>query len=147
MLLIEKVLLLKNSTIFKDINENDLVDLAAILEEVSFAEGQVIFHKDDPGDCMYYICKGKVNIHDGRHLFAVLGENDIVGELSILDSQVRSATATAAADCLMLKLEQEPFYDILMTSAEVLKGILRTLSKRIRVLNEKNVALSGANIQ
>lgn len=147
MLLIEKVLLLKNSSIFDNTPENELVELAGILEEVYLGEGQVLFEKNDPGTCMYFIVQGKINIHDGDHLLATLGENDIVGELSILDAEPRSATATCSEPCILLKLEQEPFYDIMMISVEVLKGILNTLCKRIRLLNDKTVSLSKKSIR
>src|SRR3954469_9392119 len=138
MLLIEKVLVLKSSEIFQNTVESDLIELAAILEEVYLEEGRLIFSKGDIGTSMYFIYSGSINIHDGEHVLAVLGESEVVGELSILDSETRSASATTSNDCVLLKLDQEPFYEIMMNNADVLKGILKTLCKRLRAINKKN---------
>ncbi len=145
MLLIEKVLILKSSSIFQDTSENELVELASMLEEEFFEPGVTIFSKGDMGNCMYFIHKGKIRIHDGDHTLAVLDENEIVGELSILDSESRSASATTLEECILLKLHQESFYEIIMSNTTVLKGILKTLSKRLRASNIKNVAGGSAN--
>ena len=141
MLLIEKVLILKSSSIFQDTAENELVDLAEVLKEEYYDPGVTIFSKGESGSCMYFIYKGKMRIHDGEHILAVLEEQDIVGELSILDAESRSASATTMEECILLKLEQEPFYEIMMNNVDVLKGILKTLSKRLRASNVKSAAV------
>lgn len=143
MLLIEKVLLLKSTPIFRETPEPDLIDTATIAEEVQVDAGSVIFRKGELGKCMYIIQSGKVHIHDGDHILAVLEENDIFGELSLLDEETRSASATCSEDCLLLKLDQEAFYEILANNINVLKGILKTLSKRLRSLDEKNTLLNA----
>ena len=61
-----------------------------------------------------------------------MAENEIFGELSLLDSESRSASATTVTDCTLLKIEQEPFYDVVATNTDILKGIMRTLCKRLR---------------
>ncbi len=140
MLLIEKVLILHSSEIFRNTAETELIELAGILEEVYFEAGKTLFKKGDIGNCMYFIHKGKIRIHHGDHTLAVLGDNEIVGELSVLDTEARSASATTMEECILLKLQQEPFYEIMMINTEITKGILKTLCKRLRVLNEKSVA-------
>lgn len=145
MLLIEKVLILKSSEIFQNTAETELVELAGVLEEIYLEANTVLFSKGDPGNCMYFIFNGTIKIHDGEHALAVLGENEIVGELSVLDSESRSASATTLEDCLLLKLEQEAFYEILMANSDILKGILKTLCKRLRVINKKSITMASAN--
>jgi CRP/FNR family transcriptional regulator, cyclic AMP receptor protein len=132
MLLIEKILLLKNSDIFKRCSEVDLIDIASICLENHVDKGVTLFNKGETGNCMYFIYSGQVSIHDGEHQIAMLAENEIFGELSLLDSESRSASATTLSDCILLKIEQEPFYDVIATSTEILKGIMRTLCKRLR---------------
>jgi CRP/FNR family transcriptional regulator, cyclic AMP receptor protein len=132
MIIIEKVLLLKNSEIFQHCKEADLIEIAAICTESSFDKEVTIFEKGDYGNCMYFIHTGTVSIHDGGHQLAVLSDNEIFGELSLLDSETRSASATTLSDCVLLKIEQEDFYDLLATNTDVLKGIMRTLCRRLR---------------
>lgn len=139
MLLIEKVLTLHSSKIFNETPEADLVELAGALEEIRLEAGTQIFAKGDMGDSMYFIYKGRVKVHDGDFTFAELRENEILGELSILDAEPRSASATTLEDTIFLKLEQEPFYEIMISNAQVLKGILKTLCKRLRQMDIKLV--------
>ncbi|HWJ92745.1 MAG TPA: cyclic nucleotide-binding domain-containing protein [Flavisolibacter sp.] len=138
MLLIEKVIILKSSSIFQDTSEKELLELADRLEEEFFEPHVTLFSKGDVGDCMYFIYKGRIRIHDGEHTLAELDDNEIVGELSVLDAETRSASATTMEDCILLKLEQEAFYEIIMSNATVLKGILKTLCKRLRATNLRN---------
>lgn len=140
MLLIEKVLILKSSDIFHNTPEQELVGLAGILEEMYLEPEANLFSKGDKGNCMYFIYKGRVRIHDGNYTLAVLEENDIVGELSVLDAESRSASATTLDETILLKLEQEPFYEIMMNNVEVLKGILNTLCRRLRIMDDKSVS-------
>jgi CRP/FNR family transcriptional regulator, cyclic AMP receptor protein len=141
MLIIEKVLLLKNSAIFQNCKETDLIEIASICSEQQFEKGTVIFEKDDSGNCVYFIYKGKVSIHDGAHELAVLSENELFGELSLLDSEARSASTTTLTDCILLKIEQEDFYDVVATNTDILKGIMKTLCKRLREQDKINVEL------
>jgi CRP-like cAMP-binding protein len=148
MLLIEKVLTLHSSEIFHDTPETDLVELAGALKEIHLEANTQLFAKGDQGDSMYFIYKGKVRIHDADHTFATLEENEILGELSILDAEPRSASATTLEETILLKLDQEPFYEIMISNAEVLKGILKTLCRRLRQMDikmvEKETTSAGA---
>ncbi|MEO9020638.1 MAG: cyclic nucleotide-binding domain-containing protein [Ginsengibacter sp.] len=134
----QKTLLLKKTGIFANTSVEDLKDIADILEEVSLQPGSTIFNKGDIGDCLYIIKKGSVRIHDGAYTLALLKNNEVFGELSLLDAEKRSASASAIEDTILLKLDQIPFYKILSKDKEVLKGILQMLCRRIRVLDEKS---------
>ncbi|GAA4424043.1 cyclic nucleotide-binding domain-containing protein [Pontibacter saemangeumensis] len=146
MLLIEKVLILRSSDIFQNTPEQELVGLAGILEEMYLEPEENLFSKGDKGTCMYFIYKGQVRIHDGNYTLAVLEDNDIVGELSVLDSESRSASATTIDETILLKLEQEPFYEIMMNNVEVLKGILNTLCRRLRIMDDKSVSFHNKTL-
>lgn len=134
----EKVSLLKETDIFKNTPEMDLKDIVNILEEIPLKAGASIFKKGDVGDCMYIVQQGSVRIHDGGYTFAVLNGKEVFGELSLLDSETRSASATCNEDSVLLKLDQLPFYKLLSKDLEVLKGILQMLCRRIRWLDEKS---------
>jgi CRP-like cAMP-binding protein len=144
MLIIEKVLLLKNSTIFQNCKEADLVEIASICHEIHVDKNTNLFKKGDQGNCVYFIYQGNVSIHDGQHQLAELSENEIFGELSLLDSEARSASATTLSDCVLLKIEQEDFYDVVATNTDILKGIMKTLCKRLREQDRINVELKSS---
>lgn len=142
MLLVEKVLLLKSTDIFSGTEEQELIDIAHIMEDIELEEGVVIFDKGEVGKSMYLIYKGLVRVHDGDHEFAKLGESEIFGELSVLDAEPRSASVTTLSECGFLKLDQEPLFEVLRSNPKILTGILHTLCRRLRVTDEKNVAYS-----
>lgn len=139
LLLIEKVLLLKSLSLFEETPEKILAELAEILEEEEFPKNKNIFLAGEEGRCMYIIFKGEVKIHKEEHTFAVLKENDFFGELAMLNTEARSASATALTDALLLKIDQEPFYELMESRIEVAKGIIKTLCTRLKAMNEKSV--------
>jgi CRP-like cAMP-binding protein len=66
-----------------------------------------------------------------------LQQGDFFGELSLLDTEKRSATVTANSDCSLFRIDQEPFYDLIESRPEVVKGVIKILCKRIRAINQK----------
>lgn len=134
----QRVSLLQKTEIFKNTPKEDLQSIAAILKEVRLKPGDTIFSKGEVGDCMYIIEKGSVRIHDGAYTFAILKEKEVFGELSLLDAETRSASATCDQAGVLLKLDQQAFYKILSKDQEILKGILKMLCRRIRALDEKS---------
>lgn len=139
LLLIEKVLLLKSLNLFEATPETVLTEVAEILEEIEIEKGTKIFKVDDIANCMYIIYKGDIRIDKDGHTLAILKENDIFGELSLLDTDTRSANATADTDVFLLRMDQQPFYELMENRIEVARGIIKTLCRRIRVQNEKSV--------
>lgn len=137
LLLIEKVLLLKSLSIFSETPETILAELAPLMQEEEIEQGEIVFNEGETGDCMYIIYSGQIQIHKGKTVLAVLGEKEVFGELSLLDAETRSASATAATDCFLFKIDQEPFYELIESRPEVAMGFIKILCKRLRKLNEK----------
>jgi CRP/FNR family cyclic AMP-dependent transcriptional regulator len=147
LLLIERVLLLKSLSIFSDTPETILAEIAHLLEEQEVEEGTRIVTEGEIGSCMYIIFRGTVKVHKGRQLLAVLEEKDFFGELSLLDTEKRSATVTAISDCILFRIDQEPFYDVMESCPEVAKGIIQILCKRLRAANHKLSELTKQSFQ
>jgi len=138
LLLIEKVLLLKSLNLFKDTPENVLADLAPLMKEIQYEQGTEIFKEGEIGDSMYIIQQGNIKIHKGNTTLAILKEKEVFGELSLLDADTRSASATADTDCILYKIDQEPFYELMDERPEVAKGFIKILCQRLRTMNEKS---------
>jgi CRP/FNR family cyclic AMP-dependent transcriptional regulator len=139
LLMIEKVLLLKSLSIFSQTPETILTEVAEILEEVEYEKGTNVFKVGDIASSMYIIYKGEIKIHKEGHTLATMHENNFFGELSLLDTDTRSANATANTDVFLLKMNQEPFYELMENRIEVVRGIIKTLCQRLRVQNEKSI--------
>jgi CRP/FNR family cyclic AMP-dependent transcriptional regulator len=123
LLLIEKVLLLKSLSLFEETPETVLAEVAEILQEVEVKKGETIFHAGDIANDMYIIFKGEVRIHKDSHTLVTFKDNDFFGELSLLDTDTRSASATATEESLLLKIDQQPFYDLMENRIEVARAL------------------------
>ena len=129
---IEKVLFLKRVPLFSHVPTKDLVRVAGIAEEVVHGPESRIITEGESGSAMFIIVDGEVLIHRGDQRIATLRSQDCFGEMSILDQEPRSASATALTDCLLLKVDQDHFRDILAQNLGVALAIIRTLTHRLR---------------
>ncbi|WP_165372184.1 cyclic nucleotide-binding domain-containing protein [Emticicia agri] len=139
---LERVIVLKNTQLFSETPENVLTSIVPIMNEVTYHEGQEIFQKGAIGNCMYVIYSGEIGIVDHDVVFATFGKGDIFGELALLDSEPRSATALVKSDALLFRIDQDDFYDLMEERDELLRSVLRILCQRIRAQNDKLRRLS-----
>src|SRR3989442_1733682 len=89
------------SHVFADLLERHKIREHPEIKQQTFASGETIFRKGDPGDSLYVILNGQVKIvlpseGEDEALLGVLEAGDFFGELSLIDGQVRSASAVAA---------------------------------------------------
>jgi CRP-like cAMP-binding protein len=129
---VEKVLALKRVDVFAGTPDETLAAVAGLLEELPLSAGQAVFEKGDMGDCLYLIVDGEVRVHDGEHTLNHLAEGDVFGEMALLDAEPRMASVTAVEQTLLLRLAQEPFFELMEDRPEVARGLIRVLSQRLR---------------
>lgn len=134
---VEKVLFLKSVPLFREIPGEDLAQIASIADEVEYKGGELVFKEGDIGEAMYLILDGKVRVHRGEKLLVELGEKECFGEMSILDSEPRSASVTALSELDLLKIQREDFYEILAQKSEIAHGIIKVLTHRLREANKR----------
>jgi hypothetical protein len=129
---IEKVIALKKVSIFAETPDETLAAVAALLEEISASAGETVVEKGDLGTCLYIVVEGEFRVHDGDYTLNQLREGDVFGEMAIFDAEPRSAWVTATADARLLRLDQEPVYELMEDRSEVARGVIQVLSRRLR---------------
>jgi hypothetical protein len=134
---VEKILFLKSAPVFARLSGEDLAPLARIAELDSFSPGQKVFAEGELGDALFVIVRGKVEIQRGGHAVATLGPGEAFGEMAVLDEVPRSATATAAEETELLRIDSEEFYEILHEQVEIAEGVIRMLTHRLREANAR----------
>ena len=140
-------------TVFGDTVETLLFehidDLRAYGSPRRYAKGDAVFHEGDSGQSVYILTEGAVELVAQGRLLTRIGEYEIFGEMALLDGDVRSATARCARDCEMLEVPREAFERLCVENFDVVRVLLQTMSKRIRVLNLATVTdgLTGAFIR
>ncbi len=101
--------------------------------------GKVFFQEGEQGEHMYIIQEGSVRISksiDGRdHILAVLGKGDFFGEMAIVTSTTRTATATAASTVEMLKFDREGFLNMVEKNARIAMNVIDKLCRRLQQAN------------
>jgi CRP-like cAMP-binding protein len=143
MILVQKLLFLKNVPVFSSMPPRELNHLGKIAEEMVFQSGQTIITQGEHGETLYLIAQGQVSVVQNGKSVAELSENDFFGEMSILDGEPRSATVVAKSDCLVLSVSKDNLYGILTRHHEVSLHIIRTLTQRLRHANETHSATTG----
>ena len=118
-------------------------------ETTSFAAGQSVFKAGDPGETMYIVIEGEVEILDGSILLETAGPGSIVGELALIDDEPRSASAMAKTDCRLVAVDRRFQYMVQETPLFAL-AVMKVLADRLRKKNVRNPRLgcrtTGANV-
>jgi CRP-like cAMP-binding protein len=114
-----------------------------------YADGDVVCRQGEPGNCMYVIQQGEVEVVlDREGVETSLGRlraGDIVGEMAIFDRQPRSATVRAAGRARLLTLDKRAFLRQVSEDPSLAFRILKQLSLRIRALNVEVARLERAH--
>jgi CRP/FNR family cyclic AMP-dependent transcriptional regulator len=153
--------LLQKIFLFQDIKEDEL---HRVLERTSLREfpaGTAIIQEGDPGDSLFIMAAGEVEIT--KRLTLVLDEDTpkervmirlraedgvYFGEMALLESETRSATVTALTDCSLLELHQKDFLELIdqypAMGVKLLLRLAQILSRHLRKTNQDVVKLTTA---
>ncbi len=137
--LIEQILFLQSVPIFRELSGEELHFIAGITEQLSIPKGETVFHAGDPGDAMYLILHGSVSIQLNDQEIVRMGRRECFGEMAVIDNLPRSADAVAADDMELLRIDAQSFDELLQEKHQIVKGIFKMLSSRLRESTAKRV--------
>jgi len=130
---LEKIHFLRTVSLFKGFSITDMIIMAQIAQEVSFEAGHVLFRVGDPGDALYLILEGKVDIvNENDKLLVSVEPPGCFGEVAVLDKKGRSATARCVDECRMLMITSKDFQEILEEYPALYKNIVYLLTSWLR---------------
>jgi CRP/FNR family transcriptional regulator, cyclic AMP receptor protein len=134
--------LLKEVPLFALLDDTERAELAAQLEPVHFAAGESIFNIGDPGDAIYVIRSGEVEVYlknntGERIVLEKAGCGDFFGELSLLDRGGRSASIVAVTDTETLRLDRAALERYLRCNPSATMDLLAAMGRRLRVSSER----------
>lgn len=101
----------------------------------SLKAGEVVFQQGDPAHELFVIKSGKVEIRIGNRLLDTLDDNCIFGEMALIDSSLRSATAIAATDVTLVPISEKQFLFLVRQTPFFALNVMRTLAQRLRHMN------------
>ena len=132
---------LTNISMFELLDDDDRVALAKVIDELKLAEGQTLFQAGDPGDSLFIVQSGEIELFikdtAGQKIVVATPSNgDMFGELAMLDSGPRTATAVALKDSEVLVLDRDDLVLLFQRQPEAALHMLAALSGLTRKADE-----------
>jgi CRP-like cAMP-binding protein len=146
--------ILEQINLFAGLGRDHLKRVADIGQEEKTKSGKKVFSEGEPGDKFYVVLEGAVRISRvvpgmGEEALAVLRPGAYFGEMSLIDSSPRSATAFAHESLKTFVISRTDLEDLLFVDRdlayELLWNFVRTLSGRLRATNDKMTFLATTN--
>lgn len=143
--LAEETDLLRKIPMFSKMETSKLKLLAFASEIVSFEDGDIVFNSGDSADFAYVIMSGVVDIvtetDAGPIVSGKLSQNQLIGELGLLNNAPRVATLIANGELRVMKITGDMFFRVLRENSDVALDVIRMLSNKLSRSHELVEAL------
>ena len=125
---------------FKQLDFQELENLAKCVDQVKYKAGEDVFHEHDRGDALYVVESGSIRVwvrdEDVQDItLSELKPGDFFGELSVFDGGERSANATAIVDTVLHRLSRQDFQAFLVKYPDAAVDVIREIGARMRQTN------------
>ncbi len=132
---------LTNINMFEQLNEDDRLALAEVVDELDVPAGHTLFQAGDPGDSLFIIKSGEIELFikdtvGQKIVLTTAVSGDMFGELAMLDSGPRTATALALSDSEVLILDRSDLILLFQRKPEAALHMLAALSGLTRKADE-----------
>ena len=98
----------------------------------TYAPGQRIFSEGDPGDQMYVVKQGEVEVWVGGRVIDRSGPGEILGEMALVDHQPRSATVVARTPCQVVPIDERRFLFLIQQTPHFAVHVMQVMAERLR---------------
>jgi len=122
--------ILKSVPFFSDLSEGDLRQIAETVKMDYFPAEHVIFTENDPGEIMYIIKRGQIQVIRDNTIVAVLKDGAFFGEMALVSDEHRNATVKTVTDVEVLTLSKQDFIHLLETNSTIASRVSYEVVKR-----------------
>lgn len=130
--------------IFSRLNDRQIKRVARLLIPRQYAKGDLVIRKGDLGLGMFILTSGRLKVFDDQNgserQLGILESGQIVGEMSLIDTQPRSMNVKALEETECLLITRDSFEGLVKRQPEVLWGIVPILVERLRRLSEQEAS-------
>jgi len=137
--------MLRKVPFFAGLDSAKLKLLAFTSRALKFAPGEALMRKGEPADSAYVILEGEVEIvgetNAGEFIVAVVGRNELQGEMGVITNTPRGATSRAKSAVRALRISGDVFLRLISENPECALDVMRQLCGR---LNASNARLAAA---
>lgn len=138
--------------LFKGLSEDERTQLCEHLQERFFNEGSVVIQRGAPGDSMFILIEGLLNVMislregEPESRVARLQAGQFFGEMSVLTGEARSVTITAATDSLAFEIGKDALADLVRRRPEIAETLGKVVAAR-KLRNSEAVTRASAQMQ
>ncbi len=131
----QKKELLKTIDVLSFFHESTLERIAQESKEFSLEPEVIIFEEGDQGNAMYIVLDGEILIYQGENVLTTMLPGTFFGEMSLIESVPRTASARTLAPSILLEINEPQFQEYFATQPQALMAIMKTLSARSRKIS------------
>jgi len=106
-------------------------------EIVAFRAGDTVFREGDPGDLMYVVRDGRIDLRVKGQLVDSLGPGGVLGEMALIEHAPRTATATAKTDCTLVPIPEKRFMFMVQQTPHFALQIMKVIAERLRRMDAR----------
>ena len=131
-LTLEKILVLKNVPLFKDLPEPALADFIASAEELAAVAGSDLLRSGDEWSDMYVVLQGRIRIHKDGVTLKEFANQSVFGVIYALDGTISDVNVSVLEDTTLFRISSETLYQLMSEHTSVEKCIIASLCAQIR---------------
>ncbi|MCO5143497.1 MAG: cyclic nucleotide-binding domain-containing protein [Oligoflexia bacterium] len=139
----KKIKMLGKVPAFEFLSYQELIKVVGIADLFKVDAGTTICKEGDPGGEMMLVLSGQVNIVKNNQIIRQIGQGDVFGEMSMVDSQPRSASIIAKAQTNLLAFPREALFKLLKSepslAVKLLWGVTKEMNLRLRMASNQLV--------
>lgn len=138
--------------LFLRVSDEDLENIASLLIERRFPKHAVVVEEGLPGDYMYVIQRGRVEVtkasDDGREkIIDFMDAGAFFGEMALLDESPRSASVRTLEPATFLALSRRDFRKLLAQSPDLALSLIQELTRRLRETDDHTMSVSFQRVE
>lgn len=137
MITYEKVLVLKNISLFEKASELALSDLISVAEEKMLKTGEILLGEEQVNESLYIVLSGLLEMGVGKKNLE-FGPRQIIGETTVFSPAVLEGEVKAKEKTFILKVNSQQLYRIMALHPTLAYSFLEELSRRVRLSEKKD---------
>jgi len=148
----DRARILRHSSIFSRLNDDELGELANLTIERTFMPNEFIFWDGDTPDWFYMVTEGKVKVlkhsSSGKEfIIAFFGPGEMFGEVAVFENKPYPASAQAVIETKVVGIKREDFLSFLANRPQVSLRTINVLGERLRDAQSRLRDLAGERVE
>ncbi len=148
----DKTQIIKSSSIFYSLNDDELTELAGLAVARSLTSNEFVFWEGDASEWLYIVVEGKVKVIKYSSLgkefiIAFFGPGEMFGEVAVFEDRPYPASAQAVTKAKIAGIKKEDFISFLTTHPQVALRIISVLGGRLRDAQSRLRDLAGERVE